>query len=455
MENVVFRKKNLLAFYVDVVTRDIPSFSLLLKAKEARPSVLWPLFKSGKWGCPTFIRHITHRPSFVITTSYNMNRSEEVAWRSRMSRSIFIEFTSEQYFSSIFEKEKLPKFDNEAYYRQDFFFAWSEAYAQKLVCIAGVPRERIYIVSSPKVDLSKLKRRNLGGPVKRVLFVSDYGPADWDEKKLRQIKQAYGADISASDINTIRSERDSAVQCAIDLSRIDGLEIVFRLHPGENLDNYFQLKQSDVIISLGESGFLDDVVNSDLVVGYTTTSVFEVLGCGIPFISLHEHEYASAVWRDYLPYLENHNKNSLLNIFRSGREAVFKNSLRNVKHDLEYFSLGIGSDLVIAPSAFWSAVKHIQTQSKVNLFTEYPPIPDSIKFCCLGIAAGFLRACCTLPGLKKLISPLLGTSQHNITHPMHNFSKTDIKNLSFQQDVQLIKVDWKLTKYGFKANFEK
>ena len=66
-----------------------------------------PLFKTASNFTLTALRQYFLAPKVVITPSYNYFRSPEVAWRSLISRSIFVEATSEQYFSPLFNDEKL------------------------------------------------------------------------------------------------------------------------------------------------------------------------------------------------------------------------------------------------------------------------------------------------------------------------------------------------------------
>ena len=404
-----------------------------------------PLFKTASNFTLTALRQYFLAPKVVITPSYNYFRSPEVAWRSLISRSIFVEATSEQYFSPLFNDEKLTQYPTSLCLKQQFFLCGSEYYAKKLVEYAQVDREKIYIVGSLKVDLAKKNGTNSECKnSKHILFVSDYSLGSWGESERAHYKKYYGVTISCSDSELVAKERDNAIKIALKISKLLNFSVTFRLHPGESYEPYRCLEGSDVHLSLGGDPLMEDVFKSDLVVGYTTTSIFEILASGCPFLSLHEEDYPRIQFREFLQ--------ECIHVDSSNIENIINQTLAegiSLGEEWDWFSSGI-SDIEGA-----SLAKHL---SAINKIKKYDPLRCKlskrmhIKFVFINLLAICGRVALSVPLLSDFLKRMFGSRTNNISSNSSNYTPEDIEKL-VDQDVSVVELtQWRLGSYGWICN---
>ena len=115
-------------------------------------------------------------------------------------------------------------------YKVDYYFCWGKSYAQKLINIANVPSDRVFIIGSPKLVSTPTnieeKPSDAGN---NVLLVSDYMLADFDRRKLSLWNKEYGLSVLYEEIEIIQKERRRAIETANELSQ-RGLSVTVRIH---------------------------------------------------------------------------------------------------------------------------------------------------------------------------------------------------------------------------------
>lgn len=444
------KKIEKVVLYSDVTSRDLTSLIVLskyLSLHNLRVKIL-PLFKSNYYGIPTFLSQKFFSPDAVITPSFNYYRSPEVSWRSKLSNSLLILMPSEQYVSDGFLVEKMPLYDSKNEYKPDYYFVGSHYYAELLHFRANVDSKKVFIVGQMKLDSAAQYRKinNDRGKCLKIIFVSDYSPATWTEDTVETLYKNYKIDFTMGEIQLIKKERQNAILSAIKLSRKDGYQVTFRLHPGEDPKVYQDaFAGSNVKISDPSTAFAEDIAAHDLALGYTTTSVFEIIKTGVPFISIHDFDYPKSIWRDYLDSVTqlsnreltspNLNLQTIISSFRLGK--------------LHHFCYGIGESDKPCYELIEKALRKIELTSHAHntpdQFYSY-----SLKFMFLGIFAGILRLIilCIPQNIKLRVR--YGTRFYNLVHPMHNFTSKQLNGTQpLKQYEKSSRGNWKLGDFGW------
>lgn len=224
----------------------------------------------------------------VITPSYNVRRTPYILLRALANRSKLVIYHSEQLYNDAFNVEKLNLNALKCYQKHvAAHFVWGEFYARKLVEIAGVPRERIFIVGNYKFDFLDARAVGRELPSKKVLVASDFKIGDLDDEEFQRFKREYGV-VSLPDLHKVMADaRRRCVAWISDMAdRFPDISFVLRPHPGELTAEYEKLKKPNVSMSVPNKSYAEDVNDSALVLGFTTTSVMEVVKSGRRLLSL-------------------------------------------------------------------------------------------------------------------------------------------------------------------------
>lgn len=299
-------------FLVDIISRDLPVACQLESAlrESGDEMAITSTFVADGEKRSTFLRSLNEKADFLVTPWYNSNRTLEILARARFAQAHLIHFPSEQFFSVMFDREKLNVDAAKAYRRQvAAVFVWGQYYARQLVERLGYPRERIYEVGSPRLEFVRWGRHARNGseasrPL-RVLFISDFNLADLDTAgRRKRFARTYGVNVTADAVSQVASEREYMLETARQLSTADGYEVRIRPHPGESLNPY-RAACEGVAMECADPAipFSDDVFWSDAAVGYTSTSIFEVAVAGRPFFSLRRKRPPEVVYREGLEQL--------------------------------------------------------------------------------------------------------------------------------------------------------
>lgn len=299
-------------FLVDITSRDLPIACRLAGAlrEVGDETAITSTFVADGEKRSTFLRSLREKADILLTPWYNSPRTLEILARARFAGAHLVHFPSEQFFSASFDREKLNVAASQAYRRQVVaVFVWGQYYARRLVEQVGYPRERIYEVGSPRLEFARHEQdsetaRASDRPL-RVLFISDFNLADLDTPgRRKRFANAYGVKITPGVVGHVASEREYMLDTADRVSRLGGYEIRVRPHPGEKQMSYHaacegtSMKCCDPAVP-----FSNDVSWADVVVGYTSTSIFEVAVAGRPFLSLRRREPPEVAYREGLEEL--------------------------------------------------------------------------------------------------------------------------------------------------------
>lgn len=300
-------------FLIDILSRDLPTACLLDTALSGNGDqlIITSTFVGDGEKRSTLMVSARESADVLITPWYNSRRTFEILARARGARAHLVHLPSEQFFSGVFDHEKFNVNSGKSYSRQvSAVFVWGQYYARRLVEDMGFPRERVFEVGSPRLESVRRIQgvagdRDFSKTPLRILFISDFPLADLDtESRRKKFTRVYKADITARDVEQLVDERRYMLETARRVSELDGYEVRVRPHPGEKLNDYhLACENTNVQLANPDKPFSDDLLWSDVAVGYTTTSVFEVAVAGRPFFSLRKKRPPDVTWREGLEKL--------------------------------------------------------------------------------------------------------------------------------------------------------
>lgn len=408
-----------ICFYIDVKIRDLPIAKYL--ARKVKKSYILPVFRSSLVKGLTYKAQNKYSPDIIVTTAFNKERTQDIAVRAKESNSLLVEFTSEQYFSDMFNSEKLMAWNVNDRYKVDYYFCWGKSYAQKLINIANVPSDRVFIIGSPKLVSTPTnieeKPSDAGN---NVLLVSDYMLADFDRRKLSLWNKEYGLSVLYEEIEIIQKERRRAIETANELSQ-RGLSVTVRIHPGESPILYQENLLPSVQLSLGQMPFSHDLEQAHLVIGYTTTSIFEIVGLKKRFISLRNYGELKVNYREFYKDVEKFTTEQLLNL----TDSEFKGVGYGLGKNLEYYAANLFSKFDV-DIAFAEACRFLveQEDSKRDRSKNYP-LHILIKFRCISFFSLIVRRLMANKYFYSFSPKWLKHKAANMTNTAHNMNQQD------------------------------
>lgn len=298
-------------FLVDIVSRDTPVAASVCGSDhgETPDCLIAPTFFADGEKRWTLTRSRRYGADVLVTPWYNAARTLEIFSRARLAGARLVHYPSEQIFSRLFDHEKLNTACAAAYCRHvDAVLVWGEYYARRLVEDVGYPRERIYEVGSPRLEFARSghpDESERGAGPRRVLFVSDFTIADLqDERQRRAFASTYGVPVTADTVTRLDAARRYMLDTACRVAQTERFEVRVRPHPGERSDVYHAACDGTGVQYADPAGtFSADILWADVVVGYTTTSLFEVIAAGRPFFALRNEPPPEIVWREIMESL--------------------------------------------------------------------------------------------------------------------------------------------------------
>ena len=429
-----------ICFYIDVKIRDLPIAKYL--AKKVKKSYVLPIFKSSLVKGVTYKAQRKYSPDIVITTSFNKGRTQDIAFRAAESSSVLVEFTSEQYFSDVFNSEKLLPWNINDRYKVDYYFCWGKSYAQKLISVANVPNDRIFIIGSPKlistaVDIAEQSCDTSNN----VLLVSDYLLADFDHERLHEWNKEYDLSVPYEEIEVIKKERRSAIETANQLCQ-RGLNVTVRLHPGESPILYQEHLLPSVQLSLGVTPFNQDLESADLVIGYTTTAIFEIVSLKKRFVSLRNHRALTVNYREFYKDVEKFTTEQLLNL--TNREL--KEIGLGLGKTLEYHSANLLTKFNV-DVAFVEACRFILNKQNANHVRDQSfPLHISMRFKCISHLNVIVRSIVINLSSYSLLPKWVKRKAINMTNTAHNMNQQDYDDFySTLNDDELLSDEFNFT----------
>ncbi|AMB85440.1 hypothetical protein AWM79_09030 [Pseudomonas agarici] len=350
------------AILIDTVKRDLGLATEIkhkLEHEQLGEVQILPIFPIDGDGKFTYGKFIFGSFDFVITPSYNVARTKSIRLRALLSGAKLIEFTSEQFYSQEFEKEKL-NLDYKSQYSKHIYqnFVWSDYYANKIISAGISNKEKTWIVGSPKVFKKQSENRKEG-----IAFVSDFSLADFNTNQLESFNNLYKCNLTLSDINAIAEERKNFIDFSIRLSKTCGKRVYIRPHPGESKLPYELAVASGVIASWPEDeSFTDFIKTKEHSIVHTSTTLFETCALGIPVHSIKFGEIPKSLQRDYYKDLISFSSESeITKKICSFDDAYTKDSQRKLHYYFDNFSGAYTcSDAII------SALIEIKNKTKKN-----------------------------------------------------------------------------------------
>ena len=224
----------------------------------------------------------------LIIPSYNVNRTPEMLLRAIASKSKIVIYHSEQLFNEQFDEEKLNLNYLEQYNQHiSAHLVWGEYYAKKLIEKANVNPENIYIVGNYKFDF--LNDQTKESNRKSILIASDFKLADLSDEELASFERTYDVRLPNNLNHTYLTARSKALNWVSEFSnKFPEFEFILRPHPGESRIEYKGCanKCDNVILSDSTTSYSDDLNACSLVLGFTSTSVLEVINANKYMISM-------------------------------------------------------------------------------------------------------------------------------------------------------------------------
>jgi surface carbohydrate biosynthesis protein len=221
----------------------------------------------------------------IIIPSYHVIRTPEMLLRAVVNRAKIIVYHSEQIIREYIEPEKLNLDYTEQFNAHiAAHFVWGEDYSSKLINKAKVSPEKIFIVGNYKMDFANKCSSIVQ---KTVLVASDYKPADMSELDMDNFYKEYRIHFDRNRGYTC----DKARKCMLNFVKeqadlFPSLTFLLRPHPGESKLEYEKILSNNVKLSEAGSTFSTDLENSDVVLGFTSTSCLEVISAKKRFISV-------------------------------------------------------------------------------------------------------------------------------------------------------------------------
>ena len=422
---------------VDLATRELPYLTILKTMLENNFDLeinLLPQDPIWHNGTSSFFKSSKQKCDLLVTPSYNAKRTlNTLAWKHRSSSQL-VHFHSEQLIDQRFYEEKLNTNCSSEYDRDiEYHLVWGEEFAKLLNVVAGVPKNRIYIVGCPKLSLID-RNKYVGGDTanqKKVLFVSDFLWATMPQSQYTSALKKYG--IKPEDdfqgFYKVALNKFIATAHQFAISNPD-INVVIRPHPGESQEAYSSLLElNNVRIDMG-TPFVESAAEADLIVQFLSTSFFESIYLGKPVICLDLVENWGTHHRSYFKYYNF--------VKQKDFETLAKNYLENSQpgHEIDYtclnklFSTDKG-DAILRSAA---ALSHILSISKDTQST--PVLKDRLrtnKFLLqhlLKNIAGIISTTCISLGIKHSLFQRVKNAQLKWENSPEYFDSNTIKQVT-------------------------
>jgi len=233
----------------------------------------------------------------LITPSYNVLRTPHLLLRAISVGAKLVIYHSEQLYNPVFNNEKLNLGALKAYKKHVVaHLVWGEFYAEKLMTVAGVTKDRIFIVGNYKFDFLHEFHTPHKSNKPKVLVASDFKLGDLSDSDFEKFKVQYNV-LKFIPFNRVMAlARTECIKWVSEVSDLfPSIHFVLRPHPGENTTEYEQALKTNVSISSPTKAYADDVNDSSLVIGFTTTSVLEVIKAGKVLLSLNLVDFDKSI----------------------------------------------------------------------------------------------------------------------------------------------------------------
>ena len=226
---------------------------------------------------------------FIVTPSFSSHRTWYIRLRSLLKQVPLVLFHTEQIVNPEFINEKLDFIGGSKFLSDvDYHLVWGKEFATLLLG-RGVPREKIYIVGSPRLynagSTPKARRQD------KVVILTSFDPADWsDNRWLEECENyQYNPDLNLhKKFNKMRS-----LFCESLIGTVKGSvdeQFVIRTHPGESIAFYEECFEGmhNVTVENGDHRPLLDLLNraSFVITPMHSTVIYDLVALGVEFICI-------------------------------------------------------------------------------------------------------------------------------------------------------------------------
>lgn len=239
-------------------------------------------------GCNFFSRSKldTH---FIVTPSFSSHRTWYIRLRSLLKQIPLVLFHTEQIVNPEFITEKLDFIGGDKYLTDvDYHLVWGKEFATLLLG-RGVPREKIYIVGSPRLYRGNLA---VNAEIKdKVVILTSFDPAEWSDDRWLEECKTYQYNPELKLHNKYNQMR--IMFCESLMETVKGSvdeQFVIRTHPGESVSFYkdFFEGMHNVTVENGDHRPLLDLLNkaSFVITPMHSTVIYDLVALGVKFICI-------------------------------------------------------------------------------------------------------------------------------------------------------------------------
>tara|TARA_R110001599_G_scaffold3083_1_gene17207 strand:- start:3663 stop:5021 length:1359 start_codon:yes stop_codon:yes gene_type:complete len=226
----------------------------------------------------------------IIVPSYHVVRTPHMLLRAVANRAKIVVYHSEQIIREYIEPEKLNlEYTEQFNFHVAAHFVWGEDFSSKLIKKAKVMPDKIFLVGNYKMDFAKECSSIVQSS---ILVASDYKPADMSEVDMEDFYKEYKVHFDRKRQKVCTQARVCMLKFVKEQAVLfPTLTFMLRPHPGESKSEYQKILSDNVKISEDGATFSSDLKNSDVVLGFTSTSCLEVISAKKRFISVDFFEF--------------------------------------------------------------------------------------------------------------------------------------------------------------------
>ncbi|GEM_PF-5981710 len=277
----------------------------------------------------------------LLYPSYNVLRTPEQMSRAVRLGAKMVATHAEQIFNKALYEEKLNTKSKKSYNRHiSAHLVWGSFFANMLRKHTEIPSDKIWITGNPKLEISRKidQHRSQVDGKKRVLVVSDFTLADMNNADWADFKIRYKAKFSTPLNEVYQQARSKSLAWVREAAlRFSNVLFSFRIHPGEDISAYNELLGINNVEIVGDASFVDDIVRSDIIYSFTSTSIFEVLTLDKPNYNMKLVDIPEERTAEYFKIFEWHSQEQFFEKIADLDSGKVENITATRKEQVEEF----------------------------------------------------------------------------------------------------------------------
>jgi len=288
----------------------------------------------------TFWERLIKDEDIIITTSYNVKRTPNIALRSKLKRIPLVVYHSEQFYNKVFNKEKL-NLDHISDYLKDvhYHFVWGDYYKSKLI-EAGVSEEKIFVVGSIKEEVADLVVAQNSNKEYDFLFIANFVLADFSSNDLETFKQQFNLPCDYDPREYFQTSRKEMVRFISDISELyPAKKILVRRHPGESKSYYEPLLKFNNVQISSDEPISEDIKKTKVVFLQDSTSIFELERCGANWVSVMFGNENKQYKGEPVELFDCHDKHKVKECIKNDTLKKLYGSMHLKKVGIDYYSI--------------------------------------------------------------------------------------------------------------------